>query len=63
MWVLILHGQEMLSFWYLGSVIYKDGEIEEDMNHRIRAQWMKWRSVLGVLCDRRILIKLKGKLL
>ena len=33
------------------------------MNHRIRAQWMKWRSVLGVLSDRRILIKLKGKLL
>lgn len=32
------------------------------MNYRIIVGWMKYRSVLGVLYDRKILIKLKGKL-
>ena len=31
------------------------------MNHRIGAEWMKWRSASEVLCDSRIPIKLKGK--
>ena len=28
-------------FWYYGSIIHKDGEIEDDVNHRIRTGWMK----------------------
>ena len=59
------------SFWYLGSIIFlflgsiihKDGEIEEDVNYRIRVGWMKWRGALGVLCDYKIPIMLKGKFL
>ena len=38
---------------------YKDGEIEEFVNHWIRAGWMKWRSTSGVFCDCSIPIKLK----
>ncbi|KAL5134644.1 hypothetical protein HKD37_03G007756 [Glycine soja] len=38
-----------------------DGEIEGDVNHRIQAGWMKWRKASGVLCDAKVLIKLKGK--
>jgi hypothetical protein len=53
-----LDGQEIPkseNFRYLGSIIHKDGEeIEEDVNHRIRARWIKWRSALGILCDRRL---------
>ena len=33
-------GPEILkseSFWYLGSIIHRGGEIEEDVNHKIRA--------------------------
>ena len=62
--VVRLDGQDIVkskSFRYLESLIYKDGEIEEDVNYRIRARWMKWRSVLGILFDCRISIKLKGK--
>nr|XP_043611483.1 uncharacterized protein LOC122583111 [Erigeron canadensis] len=49
------------SFRYLGSVIHKSGEIDEDVTHRIQAGWMKWRASTGVLCDKRIPLKLKGK--
>lgn len=33
------------------------------MNHKIKAGWMKWRRALKVLCDCKILIKLKEKIL
>jgi len=48
-------------FKYLGSIIEKDEEINSDVNHMIQAGWLKWRSVIGVLCDRNILLWLKGK--
>nr|GEV28372.1 putative reverse transcriptase, identical [Tanacetum cinerariifolium] len=35
--------------------------IVDDVAHRIRAGWMKWRAASGVLCDKRIPLKLKGK--
>ena len=31
------------------------------MNHRIKVRWMKWRSLLRVLCDSKIYTKLKRK--
>ncbi|GJS00135.1 retrovirus-related pol polyprotein LINE-1 [Tanacetum coccineum] len=49
------------SFRYLGSVIHRSGRIDEDVAHRIGVGWMKWRAASGVLCDRRIPLKLKGK--
>ena len=58
-----LDGQEipMIShFKYLGSIIQKD-EIDSDVNHKIQAGWLKWRSITGVLCDRNIPLWLKGK--
>ena len=48
-------------FRYLGSILHKEGEIDEDVSHRIRAGWMKWRSASGFLCDRKIPLRLKGK--
>nr|GEX96566.1 hypothetical protein [Tanacetum cinerariifolium] len=49
------------SFRYLGLVIHRSGRIDDDVAHRIRAGWTKWRAALGVLCDWRIPLKLKGK--
>jgi len=46
-------------FKYLGSIIQKDGEIDSDVNYRIQASWLKWRSAIGVLFDRNILLWLK----
>ena len=37
------------------------GEINSDVNNRIQAGWLKWRSATGVLCDRNIPLLLKRK--
>ena len=49
------------TFRYLGLMLQSDGEINEDVSHRIRAGWVKWRQASGVLCDRKVPQKLKGK--
>jgi len=62
--ILTLDGQKIpmsSHFKYLGSIIQKDGEINSDVNHRIQPGWLKWTSATGVLCDRNILLLLKGK--
>src|SRR6185437_1368373 len=48
-------------FRYLGSVLQKDDDIDEDVRHRISADWLKWRQASVVLCDRRVPQKLKDK--
>jgi hypothetical protein len=35
--------------------------IDEDVSHRIKAGWLKWRQASSVLCDPRMPLKLKGK--
>ena len=59
-----LDGQEILkskSFQNLGSIFHKDREIEEEVNHKIRARCLKCRSTSGVLYNHRLPIKLKEK--
>ena len=48
------------SFCYLGSIISKDVEID-DVEHKIKVRWLKWRIFFRVLCDRRMPARLKGK--
>jgi hypothetical protein len=49
------------TFRYLGSMLQKDGDIDEDVRHWISAGWLKWRQGSGVLCDKKVPQKLKGK--
>ncbi|XP_070034290.1 uncharacterized protein [Nicotiana tomentosiformis] len=49
------------SFKYLGSIIQKDAEIDGDITHRVGVGWMKWRLASGVLCDKKLPLKLKDK--
>ena len=56
--------QEILKseqFWYLGSILYAEGDNGADVTYIFKAGWTKWRNVSGVLCDRRIPLRLKGK--
>jgi hypothetical protein len=48
-------------FCYLGSMLQKDGDIDEDISHRIKTGCLKWRQAFGVLCDPRVPLKLKSK--
>ncbi|PVH47896.1 hypothetical protein PAHAL_4G180500 [Panicum hallii] len=47
------------TFRYLGSMLQKDGDIDEDVRHRISAGWLKWRQASGVLCDKMVPQRLK----
>ncbi|GJV08821.1 reverse transcriptase domain-containing protein [Tanacetum coccineum] len=49
------------SFRYHGSMLHTSERIDEDVSNRIKAAWMKWRAATGVLCDRNVPLKLKGK--
>jgi hypothetical protein len=48
------------TFHYLGSML-KDVYIDEDVSPRIKVEWMKWCQAFGVLYDKRVPHKLKGK--
>jgi hypothetical protein len=49
------------TFRYLGSMLQKDEDIDEDVSYRIKVGWLKWRQTFGVSCDPRVPLKLKGK--
>ena len=49
------------TFRYLGSMLQRDGDIDEDVSHIIKVGWMKWRQASGILCDKRVPQKLQGK--
>jgi hypothetical protein len=51
------------TFRYFGSMLQKDGDIDEDVRHKISVGWLKWRQASGVLCDKKVPQKLKGKFL
>ena len=52
---------KVVKFKCLGSIIQQNGDIDEDINQRIKVGWQKWKYTLGVLCDKRVPLGLKGK--
>ena len=48
-------------FKYLGSIVEERGDIDEDISHRIRAGWQKCKKASEVLCDKKIPLRLKGR--
>lgn len=49
------------TFKYLGSMVDETGEMEKEVNFRIQCGWNNWRQVSGVICDRRVPVRVKGK--
>ena len=49
-------------FKYLGSTVQESGSCEREIKKRVQAEWNGWRRVSGVICDRRLPARVKGKL-
>ncbi|GKD17981.1 hypothetical protein Tco_1207139 [Tanacetum coccineum] len=64
-WIFVLYWRQILqpreSFRYLGSMMHKSGRIDKDVSRCIKAVWIKWRAAIGLICDRNVPLKLKGK--
>ena len=48
-------------FKYLGSTVQENGGCEREVKKRVQAGWNGWRKVSGVICDRRLPARVKGK--
>ena len=48
-------------FKYLGSKVQESGSCEREVKRRVQAGWNGWRKVSGVICDRRLPARIKGK--
>ncbi|VDP07006.1 unnamed protein product [Heligmosomoides polygyrus] len=49
-------------FKYLGLAVASDGKLMVGVNSRVSAAWSKWRSLTGVLCDKKIPERFKSKI-
>ena len=47
---------------YLGSIIQEEGDTDDDTNQWIKVRRQKRKNALGVLCDKRISLRLKGRI-
>ena len=48
-------------FKYLGSTVQESGSCEREVKSRVPAGWTRWRKVSGVISDRRLPARVKGK--
>ena len=48
-------------FKYLGSTVQESGSCEWEVKKKVQAGWNGWRKVSGVICDRRLPVRVKGK--
>ena len=60
-----LQGEEIEkvdNFKYLGSTVQSNGGCKCEIKKRVQAGWYGWRKATGVICDRKLSAKMKGKL-
>ena len=48
-------------FKYLGSTVRSNGECGREVKKRVQAGWNLWRRMSGVICDRRVPVRVRGK--
>ena len=48
-------------FKYLGSTVQESGGCERDIKKKVQAKWNRWKRVSGVICNRRLPARVKGK--
>ena len=59
-----MQGEEVAKvddFKYLGSTVQSNGACGREVKKRVQAGWNGWRRMSGVICDRRVPARVKGK--
>ncbi|KAF7695632.1 hypothetical protein HF521_007355, partial [Silurus meridionalis] len=51
--------EKVEEFRYLGSTVQSNGECIREVKKRVQAGWR--RVIAGVICDRRVSVRVKGK--
>ena len=46
------------TFTYLESTLAEDGELDAEVTHRVQSGRTNWKRVPGVLCDRKMNVKI-----
>ena len=54
--------QTVKVFKFLGSILAAEGGSETDVNNRVKVAWAKWRELPGVMCEKKMPIKLTDKI-
>ncbi|XP_047495882.1 uncharacterized protein LOC125043689 [Penaeus chinensis] len=47
---------------YLRSHVSSDGALDQEISHRIQSDWRNWKKVSGVLSDKKMSMRMEGKL-
>ena len=53
--------ERVTHFKYLGTTMEEEDGMETEITKRVGAGWRNWKKCSGVVCDRRMPVKLKGK--
>ncbi|XP_065668195.1 uncharacterized protein LOC136088415 [Hydra vulgaris] len=60
-----LHGVDLVKvdeFTYLRLKVQSKGGSEREVKKKVQAGWCGWHKVSGVICDRRVSTRMKGKI-
>ena len=55
------HLERVNTFKYRGATLAENGDLAAEMTRRIQTGWQNWKRGSGILCDRRISLRVKGK--
>ena len=53
--------QRVHHFKYISSSVEETGGMPTEISHSVSAAWRNWKRCSGVLCDRKMPVKLNGK--
>ena len=53
--------EQVNTFKYLGATLAENGDFDAEMTRRIQSGWKNWKRISGILCDRRISLRVEGK--
>ena len=59
-----MQGEEVAKvedFKYVGSAVQTNGECGREVKKRVQAGWNGWGRMSGVICDRRVPARVKGR--